>query len=137
MPKTKTRRRQLPRGIVQRGRDLILDASVGVVRISHNLVLFVRVPTKGGSAARRASDPIGWGACGCDKSGRCKPKITMLPDGQKFTFSCVPDGCTGSCSLAGGTFPRKRSRRLVASMSRSRYSVALRHTAGIGLRAVL
>jgi hypothetical protein len=99
-------RRRLPKGIVRRRGKLIVDAAIEVVRVSPNLVLFVRPPKKGGIAARAISTAVGWGSCTCTKAGGCEALIVRGPDRSKFTWSCVSTGCTGDCNENAGTVPK-------------------------------
>jgi hypothetical protein len=96
------RNSRLPKGIVRKGRSLIVDADIDVVRIAPNLVIFARQKDGAG-----AGNTVGWGSCTCDKSGGCKAVITPLPGGNKFTFTCASTGCTGTCTAHAGTVPDK------------------------------
>lgn len=83
-----------------------MDSAIEVVRVSPNLVLFVRPPKKGASAARAVSTAVGWGSCTCTKAGGCEALIVRGPDTSKFTWTCVSKGCAGDCKQNSGTVPK-------------------------------
>jgi hypothetical protein len=97
--------RKLPRGVVRRGRSLVADRTVQAVRISPGMVLFVRARRGVASSTARMANTIGWGSCKCSKTGACKIETTTSPGGDKITFTCKTNTCTGTCEVSGGTVP--------------------------------